>query len=172
MKNSVLVVVDMQEGLFARNVYKKEKLMQNINLLIDAFGAKGIPVVYFRHTNDSFSKKDTAGWQLCAELHKHPDDIVFDKSNVSVFKVKAFDIWLQDKGIKRICFAGLVSNGCVQYACRDALARGYDTVLASDAHSTWHKDAETIVEGWTDRLVRDGVTAIASEKLANQVLSE
>ena len=165
MGKTVFVVVDMQTGLFARDVYQKETLLQNINLLIDAFHACDVPVVFFRHTNSSFSQKDTDEWQLCAELHKQPQDIVFDKSHSSVFKEKAFISWLEKMGISEIYFAGLVSNGCVQNSCREALEHRYKVVLPLDAHSTWHKNAAAVIEDWNKRLSDEGVTVIKSQEI-------
>ena len=98
MEKSVFVAIDMQRGLVTRNVYKKEQLMQNVNQLLDAFHTCDTPVVFFRHTNSSFAMKDTDGWQLCAELHTQPHDVIFDKSHSSVFKEKVFVSWLEKMG--------------------------------------------------------------------------
>ncbi len=49
MENTVLLIVDMQEGLLKRHPYREEQLLSNITSLAGTARENGIEVIYFRH---------------------------------------------------------------------------------------------------------------------------
>ena len=68
-QDAALLVIDMQCELLQRNVFQKEALIKNVNLLLGAFHASSRPVFLIRHHNDSFLKENTDGWQLSPLMH-------------------------------------------------------------------------------------------------------
>jgi nicotinamidase-related amidase len=166
MDNTALVVIDMQEGLLQRQVYRKQALIENINRLMDLFHSADYPVFLSRHTNESFSRLNTGEWQLYSGLRPKESDVIFNKTHSNIFDEKQFVDWLAGKGIDSIVVTGLVSNGCVQVACIAAKKHGLAVTLISDGHSTWHKDAEKVIDQWNTRLAAEGIQLVTADKFA------
>lgn len=150
-----MLVIDMQTGWLRRDVHAKEALIENVNGLVHRFA--GRPIFFIRHTNGSSCLKNTENWQIDSRIYVPDDAIVLDKTHSSVFQEACFCRRLEEVGAARLVICGLVTNGCVQAACCDGVARGYSVVLAEGAHSTWHKKAERVLADWSVRLREAGV---------------
>lgn len=70
------------------------------------------------------------GHQLIDELA--PANYVVNKITYSAFHMTYLDWLLRYLNVKKIVFAGLVTNGGVASSLRDAQTRGFETVLLSD----------------------------------------
>ena len=161
-ENQVLLVIDMQNGLLQRKVYNKQILVDNVNNLLDIFHKKNKPVFLVRHTNASFSKENSKDWQIFSELNISNEDIAINKSHSNIFKEKQFLCLLKEKNICSVVVTGLVSNGCIQAACRDAKKLGFSVKLISDGHSTFQKDGEAVVNHWNTCLQNEGIQLIST----------
>lgn len=168
LTNTILLVIDMQTGLLNRDVWNRAGLIDNINKLIDFFHEKDLPVVFARHTNASFSKKDTPDWQICDCIHTKAGDAIINKTKSSIFSEKEFNNYLEQNQISGIIVTGLVSNGCVQAACLDGLKHGLKVILAEDGHSTFHKEQAAVVEQWNKTLAEQGVLVIPTDSLLSK----
>lgn len=157
-----LLVIDMQRELLTRPVFRKQDLIENVNCLIARFHEANEPVFMVRHANDSFLKAGSDGWQLDPGLSFGDTDTCVDKMHSSVFKEKGFKSLLEEAGVTTLVVTGLVSNGCVQAACTDAIKHGYSVVLVSDAHSTFHKQAEKVIADWNQKLEEQGARVITT----------
>lgn len=163
MKNNrALLVIDMQYGLLQRSVFNKEKLIENVNSLIDYFHKKEEPVFLIRHTNTSFSAENTANWQIDSNVHKSDNDFLLNKTHSSIFKEKQFLSLLKDNDIATIVVTGLISNGCVKAACIDGKLHGLNVILISDGHSTFHKEGVNMVNYWNNCLQDEGIEVIST----------
>jgi nicotinamidase-related amidase len=60
-RNSALLVIDIQSGLFERAtpIYNAEGVLENINLLINHTRISNVPVVFIQHSNDKTLVKDS-----------------------------------------------------------------------------------------------------------------
>lgn len=166
---TALLVIDVQLGLFQKStpVYHAQATLANINSLIARARLAGAPVVYVQHSNDSFLKKDTPGWQL------HPDllapgfeDLRIYKSHASSFEKTALEQELEARHIGRLVLTGLVTHGCVKAACLDACQRGYRVTLAADGHSSFSKDAAALINEWNDKLQQVGAQVFPAIEIA------
>jgi nicotinamidase-related amidase len=54
MNDTALLVIDMQQGLFNKKIYNSQRLIDNINHLLDRFHLVNSPVFLFRHSNERF----------------------------------------------------------------------------------------------------------------------
>ena len=161
--NQVLLVIDMQkEGLLNRKVFNKEKLINNINALINNFHKHNKPIFFIRHNNNSFLKENTDGWQICEELNILKEDMIINKRYSDVFKETHFLSLLKEYKITDVVVTGLVSNGCIKAACLGAIKKGFSVLLISDAHSTFHKNAEQVILDWNSRLKEQGAELIST----------
>ena len=142
----------MQNGLLKRDVFNKQSLIEKIKQLQSYAHNNNLQVVFFRHMNNSFSKKYSKEWEIAEILTPIDNDIVIDKIHSSIFKEKSFLELLRTYDIKTVVVCGLVSNGCIQLACIEARKNGIKTILISNAHSTWIKNAQKVIADWNLRL--------------------
>lgn len=161
--NQALLVIDMQkEALLNRKVFNKEKLIQNINRLLNHFRKYHKPLFFIRHTNHSFLKEGTDGWHICEELIILKEDKIINKRYSDVFKEMHFVSLLKEYNLTDVIVTGLVSNGCIKESCLGAINKGFSVTLINDAHSTFHKNAERVISDWNSRMEVKGVKLIST----------
>ncbi|MBN1798228.1 MAG: isochorismatase family protein [Spirochaetales bacterium] len=137
MKNTALLIVDVQAWLFQRQdpVYKEEILMENIKNLEQFARKNNVPIVYIQHESSGAMKRNSADWQLHKGLHPRSDDIFIGKKKGNSFFETPLHNILQEKGIKKVLICGLLSQCCILKTTLGALELEYETILVSDAHS-------------------------------------
>lgn len=167
---SALLILDMQKGILRKNVFESRRLIDHVNMAISAFDQKQLPVILSRHTNTSSLKSETDSWQLSSDVYQPPQAIFFDKSRSNIFMENGFIQMLLQQNVERLYIGGLVTNGCVQAACISAHERGFSTVLLSDAHSTFVKDAATVVSKWNSKLNDLGIEIIPAQTASSDIL--
>lgn len=135
-----LLVVDMQSGLFdaPELPFERERILANINALIEAARAIGAPVFAARHTGPAGSPLAPDGpmTQLVAGLDVDPArDHVFTKTRPDCFAGTHLAQALERLGVNSLVVAGMKTQYCVDTTCRSAAGRGFSVVLAADAHT-------------------------------------
>ena len=163
-----LIVIDVQKGVFNKKtkIFKEMELIDNINALVDAFHNHSLQVYFVRHTNSTMLAENTDDWQLHPDLHVKDGDVLLNKQNSSVFKEKALQTELDKAGVRHIVIAGLVTHGCVKAACQDGKKLGFEVTLASDAHSSFNKDAENLIAEWNEKLAAEGVNIASTRDIS------
>ena len=169
-----LIVIDMQND-FVRvgaplEVADARATIAPIRLLIDAFRAKGHPVIYTRFVVEEAPSLmllwsqpcgpetkccwpghmrrygDADGELGCAdvigELLPDPDDVVIDKLGYGSFHGTELDAILRSLGVKSLVVTGTVAQICVEETAREAFHHGYRTTMVSDAVSSFAPDLQ------------------------------
>ncbi len=147
MEKAALIIIDMQKGLFKkeRGIFNESSLLNNINKLIKKQKSTNLPIIFTQHNNNQL-KQGTAKWEIHESLIINKDDFVIQKTKGDAFiDTELNNILLKNK-VKKIIVLGLVSNGCVKATCIGGLKNSYKVVLVKDAHSSWSKDAMSIIE--------------------------
>ena len=87
MKNTVLLVVDVQTALVEAGPYNKERVIGNIAYLLQLCRANGVEVVYVRHDDGEGSnlEQGTPGWQIYNEIKPMKEERIFEKQYNSAF---------------------------------------------------------------------------------------
>jgi nicotinamidase-related amidase len=136
---SALLIIDVQNALCSGDeaAFDIENVIARINLLSAAARAVEAPVLLVQHEEAGGSLTFASeGWQLAAGLRTSPDDLRVRKKTPNSFHETELHTVLQERAVSRLVVCGLQSDFCVDTTVRQALALGYDVVLASDAHST------------------------------------
>jgi nicotinamidase-related amidase len=151
---TALLVVDLQRGLFEREteIFKGQELLLNVNKLITRARKRGVPVVYIQHSNKGLLKEDSDGWQLHPDLYPPKNEMQLRKQHGSAFQSTDLASSLNDLKITTVVVCGLTTHGCIKATCIDAHNNGFHVVLASDAHSSFSKDAESLIVKWNEKL--------------------
>ena len=135
-----LLILDMQVGLFhgPEQPWQGQRVLANINRLIDAARVAQVPIFAARHTGPAGSPiaPGSAAWQLLPELGVDPArDRVFNKSRPSAFFNTDLRQWLQHAAIDELLIVGMKTQYCVDTNCRMAAEFGFKPLLVSDAHT-------------------------------------
>jgi nicotinamidase-related amidase len=151
---TALLVIDVQQGLFKRStpIYQAEVLLKNINTLVERAHCASTPVFYIQHSNQKILLYGSQDWKIHPALHPLETDGVIHKLHGHAFEETSLKEELDSRDIGKVVVTGLVTQGCVRATCIGAEELGYKVVLASDAHSNYHKQAAKIIEEWNQKL--------------------
>lgn len=135
-----LLIVDMQVGLFDAddNPFERERILDNINLLIRSARAAGVPILAARHTGPVGSPlaPDSPMTRLVDRLEIEPErDWVFTKTRPNCFVDTLLTDELARLGTEELIIVGMKTQFCVDTTCRAAADRGLKPTLVADAHT-------------------------------------
>lgn len=132
--NTALVVIDMQHGVVSE-AFEVERVVANIRTLVDKARSEDVPVIWIQHSDDEMPKGSDA-WRYIPQLQPTPDEKVVHKSYNDSFEATDLGSILAEQRIGKLIVAGAQTDACVRATLHGALARGYDTILVEDAHTT------------------------------------
>jgi len=158
-KNTAILVIDVQKGLFKQKkpVYNEKRLLINILQIINFARGNGIHLIFVQHANKGILKKGSLGWELHPHIEPLHNEDVVQKNNASAFNDTNLHILLDKKGIKQLILLGMTTHGCVKATCLDAIKIGYDVMLVEDAHSSFSKNASELINEWNRKLSEKGI---------------
>lgn len=132
--NTALVVIDMQRDVVG-NTHDTDRVIANINSLVDTARSKQVPVIWVQHTDDQLPE-GTDGWQYVPELARTSNEPLVHKRYGDSFEETDLESVLATRGVGRLVVTGAQTDACIRSTLHGALARGYDAVLVGDAHTT------------------------------------
>lgn len=132
--NTALLVIDMQQGVVA-NGYDVERVVTNINTLVDKARAEQVPVIWVQHSDDDMLQ-GSAEWEYVPELARAADEPLVHKRYGDSFEETDLEALLSERGVGRLVVTGAQTDACIRSTLHGALARGYDATLVGDAHTT------------------------------------
>jgi len=167
--DSALLVIDVQRGLFSKPtpIYRAEEMLANIGSLVEHARAAGALVVYIQHSSNRQLQLGSDDWQLHSALTPADGDLVIGKTHGNAFEETSLHADLAARGVRRLVVTGLVTHGCVRATVQGGLALGYDVALASDAHSSYSKDARRLLEDWNHQLQNAGAQVVPTAELVH-----
>jgi ureidoacrylate peracid hydrolase len=157
-------VIDMQndavhpDGAYASTGAAEHAVAQgvigNVATVVAAARAAGVPVFFSRIVvypldgvggnnapiftmlaRDTF-KLGSWGAQIVDEFVPATDDVVLDRTRMSVFNGTSVDSMLRNLGIRALLVVGAWTNMAVEHTVRDAADHGYQVTLVEDATSS------------------------------------
>jgi nicotinamidase-related amidase len=132
--NTALVVIDVQNDVVA-NAYNRDKVIANIDTLVDRARAQQVPVIWVQHADDNLPK-GSDGWQYVPELERRESEPLVHKQYGDSFEDTTLESELAKRGVGRLVVTGAQTDACIRATLHGAFVRGYDTVLVGDAHTT------------------------------------
>ncbi|MEO6570989.1 MAG: isochorismatase family protein [Ilumatobacteraceae bacterium] len=131
---TALVVIDMQRGVVAEG-HDVERVVGNINTLIDRARAESVPIVWVQHSADDMPEGSDQ-WQYIDELQRRDDEPLVLKQYGDSFEDTDLESILAERKVGRLVVTGAQTDACIRSTLHGALARGYDATLVGDAHTT------------------------------------
>jgi nicotinamidase-related amidase len=150
-----LLVWDVQ-NMLVENIFNKEEFLKQNNLLIELARKLNIPVFFSKITplTGRFESpvRKFMMQQRKRKLDMKPDgmdlaiktvqqDVVINKNTASMFIGTNFELMLKNAGIITVIITGIATEFGVESSARDAANRGFMPVIASDAVSSYDKEA-------------------------------
>ena len=133
--NTALLVVDVQNDVVG-GAHRRDEVVANIKTLVDSARARHVPVIWVQHSNDEGLVRDTDGWRYVPELQRDESEPVVHKRYGDSFEDTTLESELAARGVGRLVVTGAQTDACIRATLHGAFARGYDTTLVSDAHTT------------------------------------
>jgi nicotinamidase-related amidase len=177
---AALVMWDMQKGLAGKALHT-ERIQANAHRLLAAAAAAGVPVIWSRHVLPPLElipapfvlflmkkqKVDHPGklqptmrpgmeeTEFLDGFAPAPDDLVFEKSQPSLFVDTPVRNRLQTLGVETLVLAGVATD--IEFTARHAAACGYHSVVVEDASGSYtdeaHQRSIAFLRGWTTPVV-------------------
>ncbi|MFM2479958.1 cysteine hydrolase family protein [Celerinatantimonas sp. YJH-8] len=140
-QQSALLVIDVQQGLFDPAPADRDEIVENINTLIQASHATGVPVILIQHhtPNNAELGKGSQAWQLYDGLLAHETDFHVDKSTPDSFLRTSLNSLLASLEVTHLIVSGYSSEFCIDTTVRRAAGLGFYVTLAADAHTSHDK---------------------------------
>ena len=132
--NTALLVVDMQNNVVDK-AYRRDTVIANIDGLVRKARVEGVPVIWIQHSDGNLTMGST-GWQYVAELQRLEPEPLVHKHYGDSFEDTGLESELARLGVGRLVVTGAQTDACIRATIHGAFARGYDTVLVDDAHTT------------------------------------
>ncbi|MEI6649651.1 MAG: cysteine hydrolase family protein [Actinomycetes bacterium] len=129
-----LLVIDVQNGVVERAL-NRDKVISNINLLVDKARASKTPVIWVQHSDDGLIL-ESEEWHIVPELHPADSEPIVRKNYRSSFESTDLDQILEENGIDHLLITGAQTDFCVRHTSHAALERGYDITIIEDGHTT------------------------------------
>ena len=132
--NTALLVIDVQNDVVA-SAHNRDSVIANINLLVDKAREENVAVIWVQHSDEGL-QRDTDGWRYVPELQPSASEALVHKCYGDSFEDTTLESELAERGVGRLVVAGAQTDQCIRSTIHGAFARGYDTVLVGDAHTT------------------------------------
>jgi nicotinamidase-related amidase len=180
---TALVVIDILKGIAKmETAHPAGAVIDNVVKLVDAFHAKGQPVVQVRvgwaaDFGDALKTRNQApapAVQRSADFFEYLDamgvdpkrDILIEKRQWGAFYGTDLDLQLRRRGVTNVVMCGIATSIGVESTARDAWERGYNMTFASDAMTDMHAGAhDRALEVIFPRIGEIGTTAEVIAKL-------
>ena len=143
-----LIIIDMQKASFIAKRHKTREVINNIKSLAEYFRSQNVPVLHIRHEDESY-KKGSRGWDFVDDLQPQNANEIITKACCDAFIDTTLDQVLQKLNVTRLIITGCATDFCVDGTIKGAIVKGYDVVVASDAHTTGDRpqiDAATLAD--------------------------
>ncbi len=131
---TALLVIDVQNGVVT-GAHQRDAVVANIAGVVRKARREKIPVVWVQDY-DGDRAKGSDPWRIVPELAPLESDPHIDKIYGDSFEDTALETVLADLGVGRLIVVGAQTDACIRSTLHGALARGYDAILVSDAHTT------------------------------------
>ena len=145
----VVMVVDMQQGVFATPRIQREQCVSRINQLTQAADT----VIFIQHTEAGGLEEGSEGFALLPELHQPEGAHYVTKTACDAFYRTSLAGLLSELDIHHFVLCGCATDYCVDTTLKNGVSRGYHITVAGDAHTTAHRPAaraETLINHYND----------------------
>ena len=132
--NTALLVIDLQNGV-VEGAHERDAVLANVSSLVEKARGDEVPVVWVQHNDDDLVRGSDE-WRIVPELAPDEAEPLVEKNYGDAFEATNLEDVLSDLSVGRLLVVGAQTDACVRSTLHGAFARGYDTTLVKDAHTT------------------------------------
>ena len=110
--NTALLVIDMQQGVVG-GAHDLDKVVANIDDLVDRAHASDTPVIWIQHADDELERGSDA-WRWIPELAPRDHDPVVHKSYGDAFEATVLETVLAGQHVGHLVVTGAQSDACIR----------------------------------------------------------
>ena len=160
LDNTQLIIIDVQ-GKLSQLVYESEKVLKNIQILIQGCKKMEVPIVWVEQTPDKLGKTNP----LISEYLVDYEPIA--KKTFSAWGSNLFCETLTKHQRNEIILVGIEAHICVYQTALDLLTNGYEVSVVVDAISSRTSDNKHIGISMIEKI---GVKITSTEALLFQLM--
>lgn len=145
----VVMVVDMQNGVFATPRLQREQCVARINQLT----AAADQVIFIQHAEAGGLEEGSEGFALLPELNQPANALYVTKTACDGFFKTELEKVLREHDISAFVMCGCATDYCVDTTLKNGASRGYAITVAQDAHTTANRpaaQAATLIEHYNE----------------------
>lgn len=154
----VVMVIDMQNGVFVTPRINRETCAARINQLTQAADL----TIFIQHAEAGGLEEGSDGFALLPELTIPANAQFVTKTACDSFYKTTLEQVLREQAITDFVICGCATDYCVDTTIKNGASRGYRITVAEDAHTTAHRpaaQAQTLIahynDVWRDLIVPD-----------------
>jgi nicotinamidase-related amidase len=132
--NTALLVIDVQNGV-VEGAYERDAVVANVGNLVEKARRQRVSIVWVQHSDEQLARGSDA-WRIVPELTPGDGEALVEKNYGDSFEDTNLEAMLSGLGVGRLVVVGAQTDACIRSTLHGALARGYDAILVSDAHTT------------------------------------
>lgn len=160
MKNTALLVVDVQNALVEEKPYEIEKVLENIKKLIKACRESNTEVIYVQHNDKDGGELEIGahGWKIYEEIAPEDGEKIINKNYNSAFKETELKEYLKEKGIEQLIITGMQTDYCIDATCKVAFEYGFKLIIPEKTNTTFDNgkiSAEDLYEHYNFNIYKD-----------------
>lgn len=139
MKNTALLVIDVQNALVSANPFEIEEVIANIKALIKTCRENNIEVIYVQHEDEIGGELEpnSDGWKIYDEIKPNPNETIISKNYNSAFKCTTLKSYLDSKGITDLIITGMQTDYCIDTSCKVAFEYGFKLIIPEKTNTTF-----------------------------------
>jgi nicotinamidase-related amidase len=168
VSDTALIVIDAQESFRHRPYWSETDApgyLARQQALIDGAKARGIPVAQIFHVEDDGAFSFASGFVKVITGLSIAPDVTFHKRSHSALVGSGLDVWLIQRGIRRVIVSGIRTEQCCETTARHASDLGYAVDYVGEATLTF---AMTGRDGrrWTPAEIRARTELVLDDRFA------
>ncbi len=183
---SALLVIDMQRYFLesASHAYlpDSEKILGNVQKLIDAYRTRSLPIIYTRHALTDGDEPGAMGrwWkdvlrdddrmsEISPKLAPKDSETVLRKNRYSAFVGTDLEKMLRELDVTMLVITGVMTHLCCESTARDAFMRDFDVFIVVDGTASETEDLhisslKTLTAGFAIPVTTKEVLACAKKR--------
>ncbi|MDY0888942.1 isochorismatase family protein [Kosakonia sp. CFBP8986] len=161
----VVMVVDMQNGVFATPRHQRAQCVARINQLT----AVAETVIFIQHAEAGGLEEGSEGFALLPELTQPASAFYVTKTACDAFYKTGLEALLREWAIESFVICGCATDYCVDTTLKNGASKGFAITVAEDAHTTADRaaaKATTLIdhynEVWRTLIVPDNPVQVKS----------
>jgi nicotinamidase-related amidase len=132
-----LLIVDAQNGLFDL-IHDATAKLEAMRSLLEAARSSRIPVLFTQDVDVGEAASRTR--KIHDSLEPRQNELVLEKGAADAFHGTRLEAVLRELGVNRLVICGLQTYACVFATTMGAVYRGFDVILAANAHGSSDTD--------------------------------